>query len=134
MEKTRELSPEEEHCYRVLLKWKARCDEVMSLYDRTKPSPCIPPNDIDRARYLYARLMHDLRNEDRRLENSRTRTPAEDRWCRRPVHEAVFHLRAPTNAAPDRWHADLDEARRDIAGQLDSMRAQFGITTESDRR
>lgn len=101
------------------------------MYDPQSRTPQMGRERWDEARRSYTSLKSDLRDEYKRLSNSRRPcTSAESRWLQRPVHQAFVALSAATNHPPARWFSCLFAAAGDFSHMLFEMRDHFGLPHE----
>jgi hypothetical protein len=129
----RPMDPDERWCFDRLMEREARFDAVMNMYDQTGQSPRMSADQVEKARDSYKALKDDLREEHRRVNDSRLdRTAAQERWYQRPIDSAHAHLKAPTNFRPEKWYADLYTSRSDITVDLSRMRSYFGLSEDSE--
>lgn len=69
----------------------------------------------EQAQALYTKIKNFLKEEHARTSNSRLEhTPAEEMWYRRAVLTARSHMRAPTNATPDKLASSAGQALLDV--------------------
>ena len=109
------LTTDERDCLERLEVWLANIERLLGMYD---PGGLLPQRDLPAARQLYTLLERGLEAEDRDCKNRQRHPPlteAEQRWYARTIHEVFVHLQAGTNAAPEKWHHSLYEARREIS-------------------
>lgn len=101
------------------------------MYDPQSRTPRMERERWDEARRLYTSLKSDLRDEYKRLSNSRHHcTSAEFRWLQGPVHHAFVALSAATNHPPAKWLSCLFDAGGDFSHMLSQMRDYFGLPSE----
>lgn len=118
-------------CYNRMVQYHRRIDELMAMYDPQSGTPRMERERWDEARRLYTSLKSDLRDEYKRLSNSRhPRTDEESRWLQGPVHHAFVALSAATNHPPARWFSCLFDAGGDFSHMLSEMRGYFGLPSE----
>lgn len=120
--KTTVLTPDEQVVLYRLEDWHARIEQILGMFD---DQGVLPRSRLEEARTLYTDLKRGLEEEYRDLSNSRRDPPlnvTERRWYQRTIHQAFVHLRAKTNAAPERWLDSLGEARMDIGRMIFEMK------------
>jgi hypothetical protein len=123
---SRPMTPDEREVFERLLKWQARVEAIMEMYDKDRTY--IPALHIEQARVCYKGLKEDLRAEHKRLSNSQIpNTEAEERWYGWVIHEALGVLRAATNSRPEQWHSCLYNAGGDFSSAVDGMRGHFDL-------
>ena len=122
----RQLTDDERGCVVRLEDWDARIERILGMF---YPRGVLPRRDLAEARELYTALKRGLEAEYRDCANSRRHPPlneAEKRWYARTIHQAFVHLRARTNAAPEKWLGSLHESQMDLSHVIFQMKAVEG--------